>query len=91
MGTVVQNILLTNAKLLVRSAIVVANSITISLCADLKIALSLNIRRTVPIIHMALKRTVLNKINKDSHNETFMRSTMYHRMSLISSMSKTLS
>ena len=68
MGTVVQNILLTNAKLMVRSVIVVENSITTSLCVDLKIALSLNIRGTVP-----LNRMVLSKINKDNHEETSMK------------------
>ena len=68
MGTVVQNILLTNAKLLARSVIVVENPITISLCADLKIALSLNMRETVP-----QNRTVLSKINKDNHEETSMK------------------
>ena len=68
MGTVVQSILLTNAKLLARSVTVVENSITISLCADLKITLSLDIRGIVP-----LNRTVLSKINKDNHEETSMR------------------
>ena len=68
MGTVVQNILLTNAKLMARSVIVVENSITTSLCADLKIALSLNIRGTVP-----LNRMVLSKIKKDNHDQTSMR------------------
>ena len=85
-GTVVQNILLTNAKLLARSVMVVENPITISLCADLKIALSLNTRGIVP-----LNRTMLSKINKDNQDETSMKWTMYHRMNLISSMSKTLS
>ena len=68
MGTVVQNILLTNAKLLARSVMVVETPITISLCADLKIALSLNIRRIVPP-----NRIVLSKINKDNQDETSMR------------------
>ena len=68
MGTVVQNILLTNAKLLARSVMVVANSITIYLCADLKIALSLNTRGIVP-----LNRTMLSKINKDNQDETSMK------------------
>ena len=68
MGTVVQNILLTNAKLLVRSVMVVKNPITISLCADLKITLSLNIRGIV-----LLNRTMLSKINKDNQDETSMR------------------
>ena len=61
MGTVVQNILLANAKLLARSVMVVENSITISLCADLKIALSFDIRGIVP-----LNRTLLSKINRQS-------------------------
>ena len=68
MGTVVQNILLTNAKLMARSVMVVEISITINLCADLKIALSLDKRGIVP-----LNRTVLSKINKDNHKETFIR------------------
>ena len=68
MGTVVQNILLANAKLLARSVMVVENPITISLCADLKIALSLNTRGIVP-----LNRTMLSKINKDNQDETSMR------------------
>ena len=68
-GTVVQNILLTNAKLMARSVIFVENPIIISLCADLKITLSLDIRGTVP-----QNRTVQNcKINKDNHDETSMR------------------
>ena len=40
MWELVQNILLTNEKLLARSVMVVENPITISLCADLKITLS---------------------------------------------------
>ena len=68
-GNVVQNILLTNAKLMARSAIVVENPITISLCVDLKITLSLDIRGTVP-----QNRAMPNcKINKDNHEETSMR------------------
>ena len=68
MGTVVQNILLLNAKLLAKSVMVVENPITVSLCADLKITLSLDIRGIVP-----QNRTVLSKINKDNHKETFMK------------------
>ena len=69
MGTVVQNIFLTNVKLMARSIMIVENSITISLCVDLKIALSLNIRGTV-----SQNRAMQNcKINKDNHEETSMK------------------
>ena len=67
MGTVVQNILIANAKLIARS-VIVSNPITISLCVDLKVTLSLDTRGIVP-----LNRTMLSKINKDNHKETSMK------------------